>query len=60
MFGKPLIKTSASLTDVEFIAFTAGYAINDLKEEHVKSYRTTKLDLGLQMVKLPSFVAPRF
>ena len=30
MFGKPVRETSASLTDVEFIAFAAGYVVNDI------------------------------
>ena len=30
MFCKPVRETSASLTDVEFMAFAAGYAINDV------------------------------
>ena len=31
MFCKPVRETSTSLTDVEFIAFAAGYAINDVR-----------------------------
>ena len=29
MLGKPVLETSASLTDVEFMPFAAGYAVND-------------------------------
>ena len=28
MLGKPVRETSASITDVEFMAFAAGYAVN--------------------------------
>ena len=31
MFGKPVRETSVSLTVVEFMAFAAGYAINDVR-----------------------------
>ena len=31
MFYKPVGETSASLTDVEFLAFAAGYAVNDVR-----------------------------
>ena len=31
MFGKPVRETSASLTNVEFMAFAAGYAVNDVR-----------------------------
>ena len=31
MFGKLVSETSACLTDVEFKAFTAGYAVNDVR-----------------------------
>ena len=31
MLGKPFRETSASFTDVEFMAFAAGYAVNDVR-----------------------------
>ena len=31
MFGKPFRETSASLTDVEFMVFAAGYAVSDVR-----------------------------
>ena len=31
MIGKPVRETSASLADVEFMAFALGYAVNDVR-----------------------------
>ena len=46
MFGKPVRGTSASLTDVEFTAFIARYAINDVGGGTCEICRTTEIRFG--------------
>ena len=49
MFGKPVRETPASLTVVKFMAFAAGYTVNDVRREHVKLCRMINLDLDPKM-----------
>ena len=46
MFGKPVRETSASLTDLEFMAFAAGYAVNDVRRSACEITPDYKIRFG--------------
>ena len=46
MFSKPVRETSASLTDVEFMAFATGYAVNDVRGSACEIMLDNKFGFG--------------
>ena len=46
MFCKPVGETSASLSDVEFMAFAAGYAVNDVRRSACEIMPDNKFGFG--------------
>ena len=46
LFGKPVRETSAGLTDVEFIAFAAGCAVNDVRRSACEIMPDNKFGFG--------------
>ena len=46
MFGKPVTQTAASLTDVEFMSFAAGYAVNHVRRSACEIMPDNKFGFG--------------
>ena len=46
MFGKPVRETPASLTDVNFMAFAAGYTVNDVRRRACEIMPDDKFGFG--------------